>query len=240
MKKSDWQFNWKITAFVMFFLPLCVGLGFWQLHRANEKRAIEKTAQQSQLLPAQSIESAELSAGNLAFRKVLIEGKFDNAHVFFLDNRTHQGKPGYEVLVPFESKQGNTYIVNRGWVAATDSRQILPTITAIQDQQQIEGYIYVPTSEPIVLAEDKLSLQWPKVVSKADLRQISGILQKQVFPYTIRLLQDKDDGLIRQWPVVNMSPMRHIGYAVQWFAMAVALIILFIWSIKKNAHEATE
>jgi len=31
------------------------------------------------------------------------------------------------------------------------------------------------------------------------------------------------------WPVVNVSPAKHRGYAVQWFTMAAALIVFFVF-----------
>jgi len=39
------------------------------------------------------------------------------------------------------------------------------------------------------------------------------------------------------WPVIAMSPDKHTGYAVQWFALAAALLGLFIFLGLVNARE---
>ena len=31
------------------------------------------------------------------------------------------------------------------------------------------------------------------------------------------------------WAITSMSPSQHLGYAVQWFALAAALLALFIY-----------
>ena len=45
------------------------------------------------------------------------------------------------------------------------------------------------------------------------------------------LLLDKDQpgGFVREWNPVVVGPERHVGYAVQWFALAAALVILYVW-----------
>ncbi|HEY9031818.1 MAG TPA: SURF1 family cytochrome oxidase biogenesis protein, partial [Kangiella sp.] len=42
--------------------------------------------------------------------------------------------------------------------------------------------------------------------------------------------QQADPGspFVRQWELVASPPEKHIAYAVQWFGMALVLIILFI------------
>ena len=35
------DFEWRITLFTMLVLPLLVGLGVWQLQRAQEKASVE-------------------------------------------------------------------------------------------------------------------------------------------------------------------------------------------------------
>ena len=31
------------------------------------------------------------------------------------------------------------------------------------------------------------------------------------------------------WPVINVTPEKHTAYAVQWFAMALVLLLLYLW-----------
>lgn len=232
MKKRQWQFNWKISLFTAAFLPLLIGLGFWQLHRASEKEQIQAQFDQKMTQAAQDITTIDKQASptTLAFLPVVITGMIDNEHYFLLDNRVMEGKTGFEVISPLMTPQGETYLVNRGWIAAKATRQELPDVTPVKNTITVRGYIYVPVSHAFTLGADEITQHWPKIISDTDAPLIGKLLHKPVFPYTIRVSQELNDGLIRHWPAVNMTPEKHIAYAIQWFAMALALIILFIAS----------
>jgi surfeit locus 1 family protein len=36
------------------------------------------------------------------------------------------------------------------------------------------------------------------------------------------------DGYLRNWSPPGLPPLRHLGYAVQWFALAVALVVIYV------------
>jgi surfeit locus 1 family protein len=36
------------------------------------------------------------------------------------------------------------------------------------------------------------------------------------------------DGYVRRWSPPGFPPMRHIGYAVQWFGLSLALLVIYI------------
>jgi cytochrome oxidase assembly protein ShyY1 len=239
MKKRQWQFNWKITLFTGLFLPLLIGLGFWQLQRASEKEQIQIQFDQKMQQMPQDITTIDkqTSATALAFLPVTITGAIDNEHYFLLDNRVVEGKTGFEVISPLTTQQGETYLINRGWIPAKATRQELPDVTPIKNTITLQGYIYVPAGHTFTLGADETTQQWPKIISDADAPLIGKRLHKAVFPYTIRVSQELNDGLIRHWPAVNMTSAKHIAYAVQWFSMALALVILFIASSWRVSEE---
>jgi surfeit locus 1 family protein len=37
------------------------------------------------------------------------------------------------------------------------------------------------------------------------------------------------DGLLRQWPQADLGKQKNLGYALQWFAMAVLVLVLYLW-----------
>ena len=38
------------------------------------------------------------------FARIELNGEFEPSHQFLLDNRSHAGRPGYEVLTPFRTE----------------------------------------------------------------------------------------------------------------------------------------
>ena len=47
-------------------------------------------------------------------------------------------------------------------------------------------------------------------------------------PVMILQKDDVQDGLVRQWPRPDSGSAKNLGYAVQWFAMALAVLITYL------------
>ncbi|MET0377631.1 MAG: SURF1 family protein, partial [Spongiibacteraceae bacterium] len=120
-----WHLHWPTTLFVFALLPCLFGLGFWQLHRADEKRLLQQ--QFDALLAAPPLDAMALSDAAAAYTRVQLVGVFDDAHSFLLDNRVSRGRVGYDVLTPFiPAGQPRTLFVNRGWIAGDPARLVRP------------------------------------------------------------------------------------------------------------------
>src|SRR4051812_29572835 len=120
--------SWPMTLLTVALLFAFVALGRWQWHRGIGKQAVwaEYERPAAADLPVRhSIERVEGS-----FVPVALEGHYEPEHQFLLDNISHAGQPGYEVLTPFALGDGGQRIlVNRGWVVFTGYRDRLPDIS---------------------------------------------------------------------------------------------------------------
>jgi surfeit locus 1 family protein len=70
---------------------------------------------------------------------------------------------------------------------------------------------------------------WPKVVQQPDLVRLEQVLDTRLLP--VILLLDKSDeyGFVRDWrPVYGVTPDKHRAYAMQWFTLAVVLLLIYI------------
>jgi len=252
-EKFEWQWNWKVLAFTLFFLPVTLSAGFWQLHRAEEKREI--LADQSALHANAPVAFAsvgngdELTEGNkpaassehsdspLAQRylRVTASGEIHPQQVFLIDNRVHGGRPGYEVLVPLkvvmDGGEAFWLMVNRGWLAGGLDRSQLPAIPSLGEASTFSGYLYQPFGKHLMLADDI----WtpgvsPLVIQHFDRDKLERYLGAKVYPYSLRLEESPNRELKVRWIIVNVQPEKHTAYAVQWFAMAFALVILTVFA----------
>lgn len=182
--------------------------------------------------PAIALESVDWSRPDeLAYLKVSVTGAYDNEHSYLLDNRTYQGRVGYELISPFTAQSGMTILVNRGWIAQGATRAVLPQIRRVQGQVAIAATVYVPLEEPFLLSSTPESGQttWPRVIQSIQVPQMERELDRTLAPYTIRL-QEQSQGLEQSnWQTVNMAPEKHRGYAVQWFTMTFALLAMYIF-----------
>ena len=242
-----YHFNWKLTAFYLVFLPILLSLGVWQLDRGAEKRALLEQFEAMRNQPGVELGVALQHAGKqpdkkavLRYTKVRLEGRFDNQRTFLLDNRINRGRIGYEVLAPFrlakpvkENGQSIEWVwVNRGWLAAGKTRADLPPVPPVSGLTIIEGLLDPQLGKPLVLSETAFSGTWPEVVQRLDHAKMAGRLQlsDSMFAHQLRIDTANPAALDVIWQPVSMSPAKHTGYAVQWFAMAIALTFLYFYA----------
>lgn len=226
--------EWRISLFTALMLPLLVSLGFWQLQRAEEKSALAQAYARQQAMPAESpARLASLEAPQLAYRPALAAGRFDPERYFLLDNKTRNGRFGYEVLHVFRLDEGGSILVNRGWIAGDPARQVLPSVAAVPEPVSITGHIYVAPGTPYLLAEQVLTDGWPKRVQAVEMplleRAVEAEIDGSLFPYPLRLDPDQAGALDIDWQFINVSPAKHTGYAVQWFTMAAVLVLIYLF-----------
>ncbi len=219
----QWQLNGKLLVFGILLLPVTLGLGYWQLQRADEKRALlaaYESRRQSTPMPMAAVRPDS----DNRYVRVQVDGVPDVEHQFLLDNRMRGSRPGFEVLTPVALDSGGWVLVNRGWLAAGATRAQLPDIPSPPDRVGWTGYLYRAPGKPLVLGSEELAAGWPQVVQQIDPVQLERRLGYPLFPDVVRL--ESSPGLDTGWIVVNLSPAQHLGYAVQWFALAAALVIL--------------
>jgi cytochrome oxidase assembly protein ShyY1 len=67
-------------------------------------------------------------------------------------------------------------------------------------------------------------------VQQVDMSRMGEQLGSPLLPFVLRLSPDSEGGFTREWQArTGLTPERHTGYAVQWFALAAALVVLCIW-----------
>ncbi|MEC4747698.1 SURF1 family protein [Methylomicrobium sp. Wu6] len=221
------------TLVVLCILPILVALGFWQLDRAEQKRAFFARQQQGMAAPVVQLTAlTPEDKDTLRYKSAVAIGHYDSAHQILLDNQMAGGKAGYFVLTPFILDDGNkAVLVNRGWIQANQDRKILPDITIQKNRTQITGRINHFPSVGIKLAgADRPSEGWPTVVQVADSVILSAKFGYPVFSFMIELDKQAPEGYRREWrEIAVMPPEQHVAYAVQWFGLAIALALMFVW-----------
>ncbi|MEO0442797.1 MAG: SURF1 family protein [Pseudomonadota bacterium] len=222
-------------------------LGFWQLDRAAEKQQRQLVYQQQRELPATTI-AALMDTQDTAYQSVAEKGYFDNQRYWLLDNRSFKGQNGYQVIMPLylmESKGMNTLLVNRGWIPASAMRDQLPAIETPTGSVSVSGYLYtLPENALFKQSKSDWGAEWPKRVLSLSLESVKQSLGTEVYPLLLRIDDNSPGALLADWQITNAGPEKHRGYAVQWFAMALALVALYLRllykEVKNNRDKQTE
>ncbi len=218
--------HWAFCVLALLGMGLFLSLGAWQLHRASEKRDIlAKEAVQATAKPTLWLGEMEEVA---PFKRMTFAGKF-LPQVLFLDNQYHAHQIGYHVISPVLMPTGRVLLVDRGFVKAPASRNVLPKVERPNSILDLSGVVYMPSRKLWVLGvgiEPKGKNE--AVIETVDFELISQFLHKSVYPFIIRLDKSSPAGYERDWVTVVMQPARHLGYAFQWFAFALVVLILFV------------
>jgi len=209
---------------------LLLNLGLWQLERAEEKRLIENDIANRKTQSPIQLTALE-SKDDKAYYHVAITGYFDNTKSLFLDNRIINGQPGFEVLQPLVIDH-RSILVNRGWIPWPRTRNVLPDIPNQSGIRTITGIVYIP-GEAFVLEEDILDAKtaWPKMIQALDMQKLQAVYADTgltIASWVLREDPGNQDFYTREWTYVSMPPARHVSYAVTWFGLALALVIIYI------------
>ncbi len=114
--------SWWSVALTVTGMSLFIVLGLWQLERAVLKESIESKFEQRLTEPYLIVSPGD-DLKDIEYRKVLVEGSFDNARNFLVDNQLHRGRAGYHVVTPLRLKDSDkVLLVNRGWAPWGESR----------------------------------------------------------------------------------------------------------------------
>ena len=164
-----------------------------------------------------------------------LSGSYLNEQNVLLDNQIFNGRVGYQVLTPFVTELGNTFLVNRGWLAGTPDRKI-PEIEVVAGVVDIVATVYQQVGETVVLQEDTLRATTPLLVQRVVIDQFNQLWGSEMFELELRLQQGFPGALDIDWPLINTGPEKHVGYAVQWFFMVVALTAFWIYSSLRKTN----
>jgi surfeit locus 1 family protein len=221
--------SWPMTLASVVLLGIFLSLGRWQWQRGEAKQAV--WAEFERNAPAEPI-GARRIAEVARFTHLRLEGSFLPDRQFLLDNRSHDGKPGYEVLTPFRQLSGEVILVNRGWVPFGGYRDRLPDISmpaAARASQTISGRLEELPASGLASgrAPPDPRSAWPKLTSFPTHDELSAALGERIDARILLLDREAPHGYVRSWKPPGLDPSRHFSYAIQWWGFAVVLLVLY-------------
>lgn len=228
------------TLATIVLLPILVSLGFWQLDRADTKRArLERFEAGSQVIGLDTPSSVQQIGALEQFQRVRLSGRFDGDRQFLLDNMTDGGAAGYHVLTPFRTTGSDSVVlVDRGWLRKDFGATELPDIDVGDDDRFIIGRVSRLPRPGLELEAAAAPVgNWPVIVQFPDSSAISVLLGEEILDPLLLLSPEADDGFVREWRPDSVSVDRHMGYALQWFAMAATLAVIYlVVNLKKETR----
>ena len=227
LSKKKFNPGFLMSGFVIFFLPVLLFLGYWQITRGYEKQEMwERFTLNKSLPPLAESEILDLNIKNLNYRNVTITGKY-MPRTFLLDNRIYKNQSGYEVFTAFVSRNQKVYLINRGWI----DKNRIESIKAPGESLQIEG-VYSPFVRfGLDLSNNPPGNKFPLIVQELTYEKVSNLLTKDIeLEYSVIQLSAASQGSLEPiWKPSVFKASKHWAYAAQWLGLALALIYLFVY-----------
>jgi len=234
---------WFLLAVALSVSALTFRLGLWQLDRATQKETIYAQQQAQMHLPALGNADLLLHSDARAelYRPVKLQGQWAGELTVYLDNRSHQGQPGFLVLTPLCLRDKTCVLVIRGWAARDRvSSAKLPPVTTPSDGQ-IDGIKVNPPSHMMELSssrsETMMSSPFEVLRQNIKVDEYEKETGLRIIA-TVQQLGEPGEGLIRQTPNILLGSDKNKAYAAQWFALSALCLGVFVWFqiVKKNKH----
>lgn len=221
---------------------VCLGLGRWQWHRFEERRAEAAVIEAnydadpvalSRLLPT----PGSTLAAEDDWQRVELRGEYctDPGCVLYVRNRQYGGATGFYQLVPFRAEDGTVLLIVRGWVDSQDSASQpddpapVPagelTLTArvrpaerVLDRERPEGQVH--SINPQQIAAD-LPL---------DGEMVTGA-------YAVLDAEQPESARPIALPAPDTSLGPHLSYTVQWVLFAIFFPAALVYVLRRRLQD---
>ena len=222
----------KISVFFIFFAAVFFALGVWQIERGQNKQQVLDAFN-----AAIKAEPSLLSSTSKKWQRVYVSGSFDESRQILIDNTIFRGRVGFKVFTPFILESSDKLLlVDRGWIEQESFRENLPSITINSSFAELSGLLVNPELG-FVLSEDLISKTWPKISQTQSLDYLVKEYPEELYPFILVAEPTFKDALNYMEVIpTNMPPVKHYGYALQWFTMFLVLCGMYIYFGLKNKN----
>ena len=223
-------------------IGLFVKLGLWQSQRAVEKQAmLDAVAQVLAQRRAVPLAQAADATRRQGYDWAAGVGRFDDRGPLWLDNQQRDGRAGVHAYRVFRPEGAAPLLVDLGWLPLPGDRA-MPAIALPRGRIEVRGLLVPPPSPGLALGSGIAKQGEGWVLTRLDTENVSRTLALSVplAPRVLRLDPALPLGYARDLQLLanTLPPERHRGYAVQWFALAIAVVVtVLILTFRKARNE---
>lgn len=227
--------GWTLAAIAM---AVFVALGTWQLGRQHEKQEMLDDAHRVlERREAQPLSAASDEARSRGYDWAAGQGVFADAPAVLLDNQQHAGRSGVRIYRMFVPTGADPLLVELGWLPLRGDRR-MPSVPRPLGKLRIEGLLAPPPAHGIAPAPPAHQADGTLLATSLEVSMMrQALAQARLAPRVLRLDPASPLGYARDLDILpnTLPPERHLGYAVQWYALALAvLVVALVLTFRKS------
>ena len=197
-------------------------MGTWQLYRLQWKQdlisQINRGLQSSPINYSKDI--------NKNYQRVQLTGNFNPSFQIFLYSLNEKGKPGFDVITPFETNNKENVLVNRGWIEKNLKNKVPLNLTS----SSITGMLRTANRKNLFTPENDLQENIWFYLNLKDVEKFTG----KKFSKYIVYLEDKNIDVPKPKKITIDIPNNHLKYAITWYAISISIIFYYLYFRKKK------
>ncbi len=209
----------------------------WQYFKGVQKERVAIAQTQSNQMGVFDLTSANEITLNDVNRKAIASGQWLVDKTIFLDNRSEGTRTGHHILIPL-MLTNKTVLVNMGWFPRAGNYPAMPTIDAESLPKSVSGTLVPAKTRYVELGKTEpqgtlwQNLDTKKYVSISQLDILPVILSSDQ-PVSLRTIASSvsSSATLLLTPVTltkRLDANQHFGYSVQWAALALLTLLLWI------------
>jgi len=220
-----------LFAGVVFLLgALCIRLGFWQLHRLEERRLANATIRSRLAEPVIELRGDLDDPAAILYRNAVASGQFDPAHEVVLLNRARGEDPGVHLITALRFSDGSgAILVDRGWLPLEEDTPEAIAAYATEGTVRVAGVVREAEEEPLwKFLADRLPAPGEPPLPEWRVLNVEGIQAQVPYPL-LPFYLELDEAPAGHQPVpdprLDLSEGPHLSYAIQWFGFAITAFV---------------
>ncbi|MBL8514138.1 MAG: SURF1 family protein [Betaproteobacteria bacterium] len=228
--------RWLPTFATLVAMALTGYLGTWQKGRAEEKRQLQ-SAFDARHRQGQVQLNATSRAGELRYRRAKASGRWHGAGPMFVDNRIHEGRAGFHVLMPLALDGGGIVLVQMGWIARDAAYPNAPHFNAPSGPARVDGVLDVPNARFIEWTNAPVQ---GRVWQNLTLERYQTATRLDALPFV--LAHDSPPAGLAPVPVQpDARADKHTEYMWTWYSLCATVFALWIlMNFKRAPNPRTE
>lgn len=218
-------------------VALMVNLGFWQLHRLDERKSVNAQVTEHLATPVADLSvivTLNDDQSELEWRLVRLTGTYIDDEMVLIVNRSQNGAAGRDIVMPLTLADGRKVLINRGFIPLTVDIPPTPTseVTVVGHLRPSQKRSALGAIDP---SEGTLAEMQRIDISRID-QQTTGSLE----PMYVQLVESTPpETVLSMVPLPELTNGPHLSYAFQWFFFSAVALFGWIFVVRRKISEAS-
>ena len=162
------------------------------------------------------------------YQRVISDGSYNFKDQIYLYSLNQGGKPGFDVITPFETVGKEIVLVNRGWIPKELKER--SEINSIPDKAKVTGLLRKIYKANIFKPNNDIKANIWFSVNLEDMEKLTG----KKFSNFIIYLEDFEVKAPLPRKITVDVPNNHLKYAITWYSIAISILLYYLYFRKKK------